>query len=1045
MFFNKSLLFNHSLTFFTTVISFSFAFLPTHTLLSSASAQDKFIPRKQTQPPGPPLSPDAALAKMTVPEGFHVELVAAEPDLLNPVAMAFDDRGRIFVTESFEYPRHSAGPGRDRIKILEDTDNDGRVDSVKIFAEGLNIPSGIAVGHGGVWVANAPDILFLEDTDGDDRADKQTVVATGFGRADTHELPNALTWGPDGFLYGLNGVFNPSVVEQSGQKFEFTCALFRIDPLTRQFDLFCEGTSNPWGVTFDDQGSAFVSACVIDHFWHLAETGYYHRQGGPYPPHTWKIESIVDYQHQMAAYCGIEYFDSPAYPAQYRNKFYMGNIHGGCINVDSVARYGSTYKGTGHPDFLTANDVWFMPVAQKVGPDGCLYILDWYDRYHCYQDALADPEGIDRGHGRLYRVVFGERPQSIQKDLATLSDAELIALLTDANIFLRQRASVLLSHRLRSTTTNQPQGQGQQTFDLLLGALRSALQQAPDSPPLYLAQTTLHAPQLTAAQLMPLLNTSSPLLTSWAIQAAATRNVSDNTVRETIRSLAASPDPRVRLQVAIAANKMAGDQATSWLLQVLQHSQDDGLLPRIVWQNLLPHIVDEQEAIIAELAKLGPQSGNDSPTPLLTQLAPRIAARILADVQPNLKAPADVQACRVLLHIASTIAGNFPEYSSEVIEILLGKLQTGEIRPEAAQSILAQWFKESPQAEALVETNGALVLRCYADDTQAIERVAASLTDNQQPVEQRVRSLKAITSLPTSSRDEVLPQLLSQWIKETQGAQQVPSAWQTALLEAIIEHGAAATRSRLVQQLPKLPIGLQATIAERLSQREVTALLMLDSISKGNLSKDIVGPNQVRLLAAHRSESVRQATAMIWGTVRLNDSQERQQVIRELNQFLTRDARGDAARGIAVYDRICGQCHQMHDRGFEVGPNITRNGRGSFEQLLVSVFDPSSVIGEAYKSVTVLTQDGRVLNGIVAEQSDQRIILKLQGGKEEIVPTAMIDEVKQNPQSLMPEGLEQQMTRAELADLFALLTLEQPPGTRENSTISGTPQQLHSP
>ena len=168
---------------------------------------EEFIPRKQSRPPGPPLSPSEALLKFQVPEGFRVELVAAEPDLLNPVAMAFDDRGRIYVTESFEYPRREPGPGRDRIKILEDTDGDGRVDSVKIFAEGLNIPSGIAVGHGGVWVANSPDILFLQDTDGDDKADRQSVVVTGFGRADTHELPNALTWGPDGCLYGLNGVF----------------------------------------------------------------------------------------------------------------------------------------------------------------------------------------------------------------------------------------------------------------------------------------------------------------------------------------------------------------------------------------------------------------------------------------------------------------------------------------------------------------------------------------------------------------------------------------------------------------------------------------------------------------------------------------------------------------------------------------------------------------------------------------------------------------------------------------------------------------------
>ena len=330
---------------------------------------------------------------MQVPEGFQVELVAAEPDIVNPVAMTFDERGRIWITESLEYPRKSAGPGRDRIKILEDTDGDGKADSFTIFADGLNIPSGIAVGHGGVWVANSPDILFLQDTDGDGKADRREVVVTGFGRSDTHELPNSLNWGPDGWLYGLNGVFNPSHVHTGGKDCNFTCAMFRIHPRTREFQIFCEGTSNPWGIAWDDVGSSFVSACVIDHLWHLTETGYYHRQGGPYPPFTWEIGSIVEHKHQQAAYAGLHFFDSDVYPPEYREKLYMGNIHGGCINVDVLSRDGSTYKARPQSDFLTANDAWFMPVSQKTGPDGCLYILDWYDRYHCYQDAQRDPNG----------------------------------------------------------------------------------------------------------------------------------------------------------------------------------------------------------------------------------------------------------------------------------------------------------------------------------------------------------------------------------------------------------------------------------------------------------------------------------------------------------------------------------------------------------------------------------------------------------------------------------------------------------------------------
>ncbi|MCA9152606.1 MAG: dehydrogenase, partial [Planctomycetales bacterium] len=444
---------------------------------------------------------------MTVPDGFKVELVASEPDVINPVAMTIDEQGRFWITESFEYPRREPGPGRDRIKVLEDTDQDGKVDKVTIFAEGLNIPSGIAVGHGGVWVANSPDILFLQDTDGDGRADHQEVVVTGFGRDDTHELPNSLTWGPDGWLYGLNGVFNRSVVRQGDNEFDFTCALFRIHPRTREFQLFCEGTSNPWGVAFDTEGSAFISACVIDHLWHLTESGYYHRQGGPYPPHTWKLQSIVDYKHQMAAYCGITYFDSDAYPAQYREKLYMGNIHGNCINTDFITRNGSTYQGHPDPDFLSANDVWFMPVVQKTGPDGCLYVLDWYDRYHCYQDANRDPAGIDRGRGRLYRIRYQDTPRAPKFDLAKESDEQLIARLGSNNVFYRDLAQRLLAERNSATARGQLE---RMALDMKVARKTR----------LHALWTLIGCGELNEAFHLQLLRDADPTFRAWGVRAA---------------------------------------------------------------------------------------------------------------------------------------------------------------------------------------------------------------------------------------------------------------------------------------------------------------------------------------------------------------------------------------------------------------------------------------------------------------------------------------------------------------------------------------------
>jgi putative membrane-bound dehydrogenase-like protein len=1009
----------------------SLFFAITAALLSAtAFSQDPFIPRRQSKPPGPPLSPQQALEKMTVPDGFHVELVASEPDLLNPVAMAFDDRGRIFVTESFEYPRREPGPGRDRIKILEDTTGDGRADKVTIFAEGLNIPSGIAIGYGGVWVANAPDILFLEDTDGDDKADRQTVVATGFGRDDTHELPNALTWGPDGFLYGLNGVFNRSVVKQDDRTLDFTCAMFRIDPITHRLDLFCEGTSNPWGIAFDNEGSAFISACVIDHLWHLTETGYYHRQGGPYPPHTWKIESIVDYKHQMAAYCGIEYFDSPAYPASYRNKLYMGNIHGGCINVDSVVRQGSTYRGSPHDDFLTANDVWFMPVAQKVGPDGCLYVLDWYDRYHCYQDASADPKGVDRGHGRLYRVVYQERPAVSHGDLNALPDSQLIDLLTDLNIFYRQRASILLAQRLRadSDETRKTSIVRELTKRLLEDSDQNLVG-------LFPLTTLLFAPSTDATIIEQLLEHADPLVVSWTIRAAATRRFDQPSIVQKIASHASHKDPRVRLQVAIAAGKIAGTEATSWLITVLNHSTDDGLLPKIVWRNLESNLMADQAFIAQQMA-----GAKDESQSLLVQLAPRIATRLLAAIKPDLSSPADAASLTSVLNMADSLSRHSPRNASQVLESLLGKLRTGEIRPNAAKPTLQNWSKSSADTDSGTNSDiAAIQLKAFAGEAKSIENVRLQTLSAEQPLDRRKQLLETLASVSPA----LLASPFEQWLQDQAEGASVDGGWRDSVLDTVIIRGNGKLKSRLLDALPQMPPGIQARVAERMSQREETSLLLLDSILSEKIPRDIVSPNQIRLLASSKSPSVRQKTASVWGTIRTEASATRQPVVDKLTQYLMSDARGDARRGLAVYDRICGQCHVLHKQGYEVGPDITRNGRGNFEQLVVSVFDPSLVIGDAYKSVSVLTVDGRVISGIITEQSEQRVVLKIQGGKQEVIPTIDIEELKQNPQSLMPEGLENQMTLQEVADLFALLSLENPIDASENQTIKGTPEKLH--
>lgn len=991
-------------------------------------AQEERIPHAQDKPPGPALSPAEAIAKMTVPEGFSVELVASEPDIVNPVSMTIDERGRFWITESLEYPRRTPGPGKDRVKILEDTDSDGQMDKFTVFMEGLNIPSGIAVGHGGVWVANAPDLLFVQDTDGDGKADTTEVVVTGFGRDDTHELPNSLTWGPDGWLYGLNGVFNRSVVSygpqnpnyKDGQKpWDFTCAMFRIHPKTREFQIFCEGTSNPWGIAFNDHGEAFISACVIDHLWHLTETGYYHRQGGPYPPFTWKIESIVSHKHQKAAYCGIHWYDSDAYPEQYRKKLYMGNIHGSCINSDSIVRHQSTYKASPEPDLLSANDAWFMPVVQKTGPDGCLYILDWYDRYHCYQDANRDPSGIDRLKGRLYRLRYKDTPRASSEDMAELSDEELSERLTSPNGYQRDIAQRILTERLLSADDG-----GKRLKQLLDGAFVFTADHPETSTltiralGILMSQNELHD-----ATHLALLQSASPLIRSWAVRAAGEQSMISDAVRARVFELRNDSSSQVRLQVAIAAAKQESIPTIPALVAVLDQAGEDPLVPRIVWQNLHPLLEKQTAEFVAEVEKLNAADSESLSKPVI-ELLPRAADRILSAGKPDTLAVA--QLVKLLLSSEAT-----DESADRCLQLLTARIRSGEIDGESLTNIQAQLAdpltKAMKQKLSRPSTLSAVELAASLRMQEGINLASHlnSMTDDE-PIR-----LRLIHSLITANDDSGLIYAESM-LTTSQSADARRKA-----VQAIGRIDTTKATEVLTRHLPKLPADVQPAVVEALTDREESAIELMAMVRDKTVPQTLINANQAHKMLSLKSQPLTDLVTKHWGIVRTERDPARLQLISRMRNEI-RTSQGDPIAGRVVYKKLCGQCHKIYGEGADVGPDITRNGRASFEQLLSNVFDPSLVIGAAYQGLTVVTKEGRVVSGLPIEDSPQRVVLKVQGDKQEIIARNEIDEVVPSKLSLMPEGIEKQLQPQELYDLFAFITLDKPPEDPEAKLLAGS-------
>ena len=1030
-----------------------------------AAAQKIAVPRAQDRPPGPALSPEEAVRRMTLPEGFHVEVVAAEPDVVNPVAMFIDEKGRYWITESFEYPRREPGPGRDRVKVLEDTDGDGKVDKTTVFAEGLNIPSGIAVGYGGVWVANAPDLLFLQDTDGDLKADKTTTVVSGFGRTDTHELPNSLTWGPDGWLYGLNGVFNYSDVKYAEGNpnfrkdhpgWKFTCALWRVHPKTREFQIWAEGTSNPWGIAVNDEGDFFLSACVIDHLWHIAETGYYIRQGGPYPPHTWPIGSIVRHKHQKAAYCGITWFDSDNYPEPYRKILYMGNIHGGCINADVVSRNGSTYAGKPHPgfspksgafdlpdntiaktgdekspklaDLLTANDSWFMPVAQKTGPDGCLYVLDWYDRYHCYQDANADPEGIDRGKGRLYRLVYGDSKPAKARDFTAIPAKELAEMaLRGHNEYERETARRVLSERLSAKSS------GDDAAAIAMFRESLADSKTPMVERLRALWTLASSDGVLKTGDLDLGVNDFDTVVAWSIRLLGDRRHEfekpwgDLLAGFAVGGPRATSNPQVLLQLAVAFSKWDDEKQTdlpklkaAFLLTLLEQAPDDPILAQIVWQNLHPLLNDD--AAIDALLDIARDERSVGTAKLLSRAVNRIQSREKFDA---------AQIADMVESLSSSKSGAAREAAAATIASIAANSQTGSLdasRQAALQKALAPMMTKI-LGEGLKNPHylHAAQLSCSWKQPAGIEAVKQLLEASKSDG----LTLDCLRALIASGDPSAI-----EWSERLLDAGQAPL--QEQVLFYLSRLDLPRVGEMVLVRYSKLEPQVQPKAIELLTQRAVWTGPLLVAVEKKEVNKESLNLNQLRRVSSFKDEAVQKQFKALYGVLREGRNPNREQVINQTRDFLY-GTPGDPQRGHAVFKKVCAQCHKIYGEGAEVGPDLTSNGRASFDQLLSNILDPSLVIGNGYQARILITQDGRVLTGLPVEDSSERVILKVQGGKTETIPRDQIEEYKVSEVSMMPEQLEKQLTPQELADLFSFIGLDKPPTDPAAKRLPGVP------
>jgi len=939
-----------------------------------------------------------AAKAMTVPEGFHVTLFAGEPDVAQPIAQAIDDRGRLWVAEAYSYPRRvKDSEARDRLLIFEDTDGDGRFDTRKVFTDNLNLISGFEIGFGGVWVGCAPHFMFIPDADGDDRPDgPPQILLDGWGYQDTHETLNTFMWGPDGWLYGCHGVFTHSLVGKPGaekaDRVGLNAGVWRYHPTKHIFELFSEGTSNPWGVDFNDQGQAFITACVIPHLYHMIQNGRYQRQGGQhFNQFTYDdIKTIAIHRHWIGAtphsgnnrsdaaggghaHAGAMIYLGGVWPEKYRNEIFMNNIHGARLNVDHLTPQGSGYSGDRSPDFLFARDSWSQIINLQSGPDGQMYMIDWYDRNQCHHGTV---EGHDRSNGRVFKVSYGDA-KAQKVDIKSLNDQALVDLQLSSNDWNVRHARRVLQERglkdpdARAVLTDMAFTHKDETRRLR-------------------ALWALHVTGLLDESLIArALTNDSAFVRSWAIQLACEdKNPSDATL-DTFKQLAErDPSQVVRLYLSSAACRLPLEKRWDILAPLTRHAEDAGdhNLPLMYWYATEPLAgVDPARALA--LAAQSPVA------PLPEFMARRVAAagtpEALALVVERMAETDDKAAHRALL------AG--------LNDSLRGRRKVD--MPKAWPQALAR-IRKTGDAET---THAALSLAITFGDSSAMDDMRRLIVDSQAPLEQRQSALAALLKV----RDQSLPPTLHKLIADT--------SLRGAALRGLATYDDAATPAVIVAAYGKLAPSEKRDALATLGSRLDYAQALMDAVGKKEIAAADLSADLVRQLHNLKNQDLDRKITEYWGAVRDTDEDKAKVIADYRKQLTTRPKqKPDVHLGRAVFAKTCQQCHALFAIGGKVGPELTGSNRKELDYVLSNVLDSSAQVGKDYQTTVLATDDSRVLTGIVRGEDKDSVTL-VTATETVIVPKGEIVERELSPKSMMPDDLWKTLSDHEVRSLVLYL------------------------
>lgn len=949
------------------------------------------------------LSPQDAAAQLRLPPGFAVTLFAGEPDVRQPIAFSMDDRGRLWVAENYTYSDNGAFDTslRDRLVILEDTDHDGRFDKRTVFWDKGHRLSSVVTGFGGVWVLCAPQLLFIPDRNGDDIPDGEPeVVLDGWAIENIqHNIVNGLMWGPDGWLYGRHGILATSSVGRPGtprkDRVNINCGIWRFHPVRKVVEAVAHGTTNPWGMDFDEHGEGFFINTVIGHLWHLIPGAHYRRMfGQDMNPHSYElIDQHADHYHWDTgrqwqesrdgkglndtlggghAHSGLMIYLGNNWPDRYRNSIFTVNLHGYRLNNDFIQRRGSGYVGKHGPDFARTSDIWFRAVDLLYGPDGGVFIADWSDTGECHE-----ADGVHRSSGRIYKIIFGEPQKPSISDVSKLSNDDLVAAVFHENEWFSRHARRVLQERAASGMD----------LNLTHKTLLHAFETRREIPQKLRAMWALGVSGgATKEWLGNQLNHPNEHVRTWAVRFLSEGNPPASRLAELARNEASS---LVRLAIASALQRLPVDQRADVASGLLSHKKDadDHNLPLMIWYGLTP-LGDTNPMQLVKLAEA-------SEMPRVNRL---IARRLSENIEKH------PEALDALVQVAARKSDAF---RTDIVQGITEGLRGWRSAPvpkhwsqlrEAVKSSSSQPLKTMVRDLSLV----------FGDEAVITELKSVALNELAE-VQSRRDAVQTLVANKPAGLEPFLREAVTNKVLAVAAARGL----------AVYDDPSAA--ERIIGFYPQLDAADRPDVIGVLVSRPGYANALLDAIAGGTIKRTDLSAFHARQIASLGDTNLQARLKTVWGDIR-SAAKDKEQLIAKYKQLLTpeRLKKAEPSRGREVYSIACALCHKLYGEGGEIGPDLTGSGRHSLEYLLENILDPAAIVAADFKMSVVTLKDGRVLNGVITAQTDRTITLQ-SFTESTTLERSEIDNIAASDTSLMPEGLLESLDETQTADLIAYL------------------------